>query len=55
MKYFVYVIYSEKYDKIYIGVTGNLEKRLFAHNNLPKGWTKNFHSLFLLSKHDGHS
>ena len=42
MKYFVYVIFSEKYDKIYIGVTSNLEKRLFAHNNLPKGWTKNF-------------
>jgi putative endonuclease len=42
MKYFVYVIYSEKHDKIYIGMTSNLEKRVFAHNNLPKGWTKNF-------------
>jgi putative endonuclease len=42
MKYFVYVILAEKYDKIYIGITGNLEMRLFAHNNLPKGWTKNF-------------
>jgi putative endonuclease len=39
MKYFVYVIYSEKHDKIYIGMTSNPEKRVFAHNNLPKGWT----------------
>ncbi len=23
-------------------MTINLEKRLFAHNNLPKGWTKSF-------------
>ena len=42
MKFFVYVIYSQKHGKIYIGMTSNLEKRLFAHNNLPKGWTKNF-------------
>ena len=42
MNYFVYVIYSELHRKFYVGMTGNLEKRLFAHNNLPKGWTKNF-------------
>ena len=42
MSYFVYVLYSEKSDKIYIGMTSDLEKRIFAHNNLPKGWTKNF-------------
>jgi putative endonuclease len=34
--------YSEKSDKIYIGMTCDLEKRLFAHNNLPKGWTRYF-------------
>ncbi len=42
MSYFVYVIYADQFDKIYIGMTSNLEKRIFAHNNLPKGWTKNF-------------
>ena len=42
MNYFVYVLYSDQYKKVYIGITGDLEKRLFAHNNLPKGWTKNF-------------
>ena len=42
MLFYVYVIYSEDYDKIYIGTSSNPEKRLFAHNNLPKGWTKRF-------------
>jgi putative endonuclease len=42
MTYHVYVIYSEKFDKIYVGMTSDLEKRVFAHNNLPKGWTKSF-------------
>ena len=38
----VYALHSEKFDKIYIGMTSNLVKRLFAHNNLPKGWTAKF-------------
>ncbi|MEW6773888.1 MAG: GIY-YIG nuclease family protein [Bacteroidota bacterium] len=38
--YYVYVLYSEKYNKIYIGYTGNLEERLKSHNELGnKGWT----------------
>ncbi|WP_423129975.1 GIY-YIG nuclease family protein [Gaoshiqia sp. Z1-71] len=40
--FYVYVLYSEKFDKIYIGMTCDLKKRVFAHNHLPKGWTKNF-------------
>ncbi len=36
----VYVLYSGKYDKIYIGYTSNLEARLLSHNKLGnKGWT----------------
>lgn len=39
----VYVLYSFKYNKIYIGCTSNLEERLKSHNELgKKGWTKNF-------------
>jgi putative endonuclease len=38
----VYVLFSEKYNKIYIGMTSNLEKSFFAYNNLPKGWTASF-------------
>ena len=36
----VYVLYSIKYDKIYIGFTSNLEQRFLSHNELSKkGWT----------------
>ena len=40
MKFTVYVLYSEKYEKIYIGYTSNLEQRLKSHNELgKKGYT----------------
>ena len=43
MKYIVYGLYSEKFDKIYIGYSSNIEARLFSHNSLRnKGWTKHF-------------
>jgi putative endonuclease len=32
----VYVIYSEKYNKIYIGYTSNIDQRLLSHNELGK-------------------
>jgi len=36
----VYVLYSEKYHKIYIGYTSNIEQRLLSHNELEtKGYT----------------
>ena len=39
----VYVLHSQIFDKIYIGFTSDIEKRLFAHNHISnKGWTKNF-------------
>jgi putative endonuclease len=31
-EYFVYILYSEKLGKYYIGHTNNLERRLFEHN-----------------------
>ena len=38
--FFVYAIYSEKFDKIYIGFSSDLEQRLISHNTLAtKGWT----------------
>ena len=30
--FFVYIIYSSRIDKFYIGYTTNLEKRLIEHN-----------------------
>ena len=39
----VYVLHSRKFNKIYIGYTSDLEKRILAHNKLAtKGWTIKF-------------
>ena len=39
----VYVLHSQRFDKIYVGYTSDIEKRLFAHNHPSnKGWTKSF-------------
>ncbi len=39
----VYILYSDKYNKIYIGFTSNLAERFKSHNELSKkGWTRNF-------------
>jgi len=38
-----YVLYSSKYEKIYIGYTSDLISRFYSHNDLsPKGFTKYF-------------
>ncbi|WP_205510837.1 GIY-YIG nuclease family protein [Longitalea arenae] len=41
--YIVYVLYSARFDKIYVGYTNNLENRFKSHNELgTKGWTIKF-------------
>ena len=51
--YTTYVLYSEKYDKIYIGFTSDLEGRLLSHNKLStKGWTVRFRPWRLLYKEE---
>ncbi len=36
----VYVLYSDKFNKLYIGFTSDLEKRFLSHNKLgTKGYT----------------
>ncbi|MEO8768918.1 MAG: GIY-YIG nuclease family protein [Ferruginibacter sp.] len=43
MEYVVYVLYSKKFNKIYIGYTSNLVQRFLSHNELgKKGWTIKF-------------
>ena len=38
--YIVYILYSARYNKIYVGYTSNLKERLLSHNELgKKGWT----------------
>ena len=41
-KYYTYVLHSPKYNKIYIGYTNNLERRIYFHNLGIKGWTSQF-------------
>ena len=42
-KFTVYVLYSQSFDKIYIGFTTDLYSRLESHNLLAKkGWTVKF-------------
>jgi putative endonuclease len=42
MTYTVYVLFSEKYQKIYIGYTSNLLQRFNSHQVLGKDWTAKF-------------
>jgi len=40
MEYAVYILYSKRCDKIYIGFTTDLINRFLSHNHLgQKGWT----------------
>jgi putative endonuclease len=39
----VYILYSETFNKIYVGYTSNLSQRFLSHNELAnKGWTIKF-------------
>ena len=51
--YTVYALYSENYDKIYIGMTSDIDQRLKSHNELgKKGWTKNFRPWIIIYQED---
>ena len=42
MKFYVYIIYSNKFDKYYKGFTQDVQKRLENHNSGKSRYTKNF-------------
>ena len=42
MKYFVYILFSPKFHRTYVGQTGNLESRLSYHNNGKVRSTKHY-------------
>jgi putative endonuclease len=47
--YTVYVLFSKKFNKIYIGYTSDLKNRLISHNELSKkGWTLKFRPWVLI-------
>ncbi|HTK85119.1 MAG TPA: GIY-YIG nuclease family protein [Patescibacteria group bacterium] len=55
-KYFyVYILCSEKYGTLYIGMTSNLAKRLWEHQNeVIEGFTQKYkvHKLIYFEKYD---
>ena len=42
MTYTVYILFSEEYEKIYIGYTSNLLQRFKSHQFLGKDWTARY-------------
>jgi putative endonuclease len=52
MIYFVYILISKKDNKRYIGMTSNLERRLFEHNSGMVKSTRNRRPLELLHKEE---
>ncbi len=49
----VYVLYSQNFDKIYIGYTSDLTNRLLSHNKLAtKGWAIKYRPWELIYKEE---
>jgi len=42
MAFFVYVLYSDTFQKFYTGYTSNFDIRLKSHNEFGKGWTAKY-------------
>jgi putative endonuclease len=42
MKYYVYIIQSQRFDKYYIGSTSDIEKRIEFHNSRRARYTKRY-------------
>ena len=40
--FFVYILYSAKFDRFYVGMTSNIEQRLNSHNLAKVKSTKGF-------------
>ena len=42
MQFTVYILYSEQFNKHYVGFTSNLELRIKSHNEFGKDWTTRY-------------
>ena len=48
MKFTVYILYSEKFNKHYTGFTSDIETRIKSHNEFGKDWTARYRPWKLL-------
>ena len=49
----VYVLFSEVFDKIYVGFTSDINARLIAHNHAKnKGWTRRYQPWKIIYQED---
>ncbi len=39
MEYYLYILYSSRLDRYYVGISHDPEERLKYHNSFPRGWT----------------
>jgi putative endonuclease len=52
----VYVLFSQKFNKIYIGFTSNIEQRMLSHNELGvKGYTLKYRPWELVYEESFHT
>ena len=42
MRFTVYILYSEKFNKHYTGYTSDIEMRIQSHNEFGKDWTARY-------------
>ena len=54
MEYIVYILYSEKCDKYYVGQSEDLQKRLYEHNNNKGGKFSKSYSPWKLVYHENY-
>ena len=53
--YFVYALWTETFDKIYVGYTTGIDKRLKAHNSGKSKYTSRFMPWILFFKEEAHT
>ncbi len=50
--YFVYILYSKKYNKTYVGATNSVERRIEEHNSGKSNFTKKYQPWHLVQKEE---